>query len=317
MFGEILQVFAEKSPVTVMVHGLLARINAEKIDAFFEKVRDVQYTQKILFSSLLEIMLQVVCRILRSVHVAYLNSDIEASRVALYAKLQNLESHTVRELLHDSATDCAAIIKEMNGTNPALLPGYRSLFLDGNCLAATEHRLKVLRNTKAGALPGKSLVLFDQELGLAVDVIPCENGHTQERSLLTAVLDLVKPNDLLMADRNFCVCVLSFFFGIVSKGGFFIIRQPQNTPVQSLSPGEFKCHTKDGKVFEETVLRKSEGQELKVRRIVVKLNQPEMTNENSRSSPIYHRPRFPPPKLPNFINTAGELKRLFKNWKDT
>jgi hypothetical protein len=31
MFGEILQVFAEKSPVTVMVHGLLERIlNAEK-----------------------------------------------------------------------------------------------------------------------------------------------------------------------------------------------------------------------------------------------------------------------------------------------
>jgi hypothetical protein len=32
MFGEILQVFAEKSPVTVMVHGLLERfLNAMKI----------------------------------------------------------------------------------------------------------------------------------------------------------------------------------------------------------------------------------------------------------------------------------------------
>jgi hypothetical protein len=62
MFGEILQVFAEKSPVTVMVHGLLARIlNAEPIDAWFETVRDVQYTKQILFSSWLGIMLQVVC----------------------------------------------------------------------------------------------------------------------------------------------------------------------------------------------------------------------------------------------------------------
>jgi hypothetical protein len=256
MFGEILQVFAEKSPVTVMVHGLIARIlNAEKIDAFFETVRDVQYTKKILFSSLLGIMLQVVCRVRSNVHVAYLNSEIEASRVALSAKLQNLEPNTVRELLHYSANDCAEIIKEMNGTNPALLPGYRLLFLDGNGLAATEHRLQVLRNTKAGALPGKSLVLFDHELGLAVDVIPCENGHAQERSLLTPVLDLVKSNDLLVADRNFGV--LSFLFGIVEKSGFFIIRQPQNTPFKSWSPREFKCHTKDGKIFEETVLRKS------------------------------------------------------------
>lgn len=37
MFGEILQVFAEKSPVTVMVHGVLERfLNAKKIDDWFE-----------------------------------------------------------------------------------------------------------------------------------------------------------------------------------------------------------------------------------------------------------------------------------------
>ena len=53
MFGEILQVFAENRPVTVMVHGLLARISkAKQIEACFETVSDVQYTQKILFSSL-------------------------------------------------------------------------------------------------------------------------------------------------------------------------------------------------------------------------------------------------------------------------
>ncbi len=159
MFGEILQVFAEKSPITVMVHGLLARIlQAEKIDAFFETVGEIQYTKKILFSSLLGIMLQVVCRVRSNVHIAYLNSDIEASRIALYAKLQNLEPKTVRELLRYSAHDSASIIKEMKGTNPPLLSGYRTRFIAGNCLEATEHRLKVLRNTKAGALPGKSLV---------------------------------------------------------------------------------------------------------------------------------------------------------------
>jgi hypothetical protein len=279
MFGEILQVFAEKSPVTVMVHGLLARIlNAEKIDAFFETVREVQYTKQILFSSLLGIMLQVVCRVRSNVHVAYLNSGIEASRVALYAKLQHMEPKTVRELLRYSAKDSAEIIKDMNGTNKALLSGYRTRFLDGNCLEATEHRLQVLRTTTAGALPGKSLVLFDQELGLAVDVIPCEDGHAQERSLLAPVLDIVEANDLLVADRNFCV--LRFLFGIVKKGGFFIIRQHRSTPFKSLSPRQLKCHTADGKVFEETVLLQQEGHSIEVRRLLVKLNQPTRNSES-------------------------------------
>lgn len=278
MFGEILQVFAEKSPITVMVHGLLARIlQAEKIDAVFETVREVQYTKKILFSSLLGIMLQVVCRVRSNVHIAYLNSDIEASRIALYAKLQNLEPKTVRELLRYSAHDSAAIIKEMKGTNPPLLSGYRTRFIAGNGLEATEQRLKVLRNTKAGALPGKSLVGFDQELGLAVEVIPCEDGPAQERSFWAPVLETVVANDLLVADRNFGV--LSFWFGIAAKGGFFVIRQPRSTPFKPWSHPEFKCHTATGKVFEETVLLWSEGREMKVRRIWVNLNRPTRNGE--------------------------------------
>ena len=71
----------------------------------------------------------------------------------------------------------------MGGTHPGLLPGYRVKFLDGNGIEATEHRLEVLRQTSAGALPGKALVVFDPRLGLAVDVFPCEDGHAQERSL--------------------------------------------------------------------------------------------------------------------------------------
>jgi len=197
--------------------------------------------------------------------------------VALDAKLPNLEPKTVRELRRYTANDSAAIIKDMNGSNKPLLSGYRTRFVDGNGLEATEHRLKVLRNTKAGALPGKSLVLFDQELGRAVDVIPGEDGPAQERSLLASVLETVVANDLLVADRNFGV--LSFLFGIVSKGGFFVIRQPRSTPFKSWSHREFKCDPEEGKVFEETVLFKLEGHELEVRRILVQLNQPTRNGE--------------------------------------
>jgi hypothetical protein len=49
-------------------------------------------------------MLKVVCKTRSNVHEAYLNSDIEASRIALYGKLQNIELKTSRELVVYSAT---------------------------------------------------------------------------------------------------------------------------------------------------------------------------------------------------------------------
>jgi hypothetical protein len=121
----------------------------------------------------------------------------------------------------------------MGGCNEPILPGYRTKFLDGNCIEATSPRIKSLGNTKAGALPGKSLVIFDPELGIAKDVIPCDDGHAQERSLLQPVIEAIEPNDLIVADRNFCV--LSFLFGIALKKAYFVIRQHKSTPYKSLS----------------------------------------------------------------------------------
>lgn len=238
MFNEILQKFADKSPAAVMVYGLLERLlNTEKIDKWFEDISEVQYTRKILFSSIVALMMNVVCKIRNNVHSAYINSDIGASRIAVYDKLKNIEIKTSREIVRHIGAESEAIIREMKGCNKQILPGYRTKFLDGNCIEATEHRLKVLRNTKAGALPGKSLVVFDPELGIAIDVIPCEDGHTQERALLPNILNTVESKDLWVADRNFCV--LSFMFGIVLKGAFFVIRQHKQIPFKTLSEMEF------------------------------------------------------------------------------
>ena len=278
MFGEILQVFAEKSPATVMVHGLLERfLNAEKIDEWFNTVSEVQYTRKILFSSVLNIMLQVVCRVRSNVHVAYLNSDVEASRTALYDKLQNTELKTSQELVRYSASQAEQLIRKMNACNEAILPGYRVKFLDGNCIESTEHRLKVLRETKAGALPGKSLIIFDPELEVAIDVFPCENGHAQERSLLTPVLAKVEKNDVLVADRNFCV--LSFLFGVSLVEAYFVVRQHKSMPYKSLSDMVFVGESETGKVYEEKVQIIYEDEKLEARRIIVKLNKPTRDGE--------------------------------------
>src|SRR5947209_20316424 len=95
------------------------------------------------------------------------------------------------------------LIEQLDGARPPWLPGYRVKIIDGNCIEASERRLKVLREVQGGALPGKSLVVYEPAHGLVSDVFPCEDGHAQERSMLGLVLETVQANDLWIQDRNF------------------------------------------------------------------------------------------------------------------
>ena len=255
-------------------------LNADKLDRWFNTVRPLQYTKEILFSSIVGLMLNVVCKVRPSVHSAYRDSDIQASVVALYAKLQNMELTTSQALVRYMAGEAEAVIEQVGGTSPALLPGYRVKFLDGNAIEATEHRLEELRETNAGALPGKTLVVFDPQSGLAVDVFPCEDGHAQERSLLTAVAATIQARDVYVMDRNFCV--LEFLFNFHKKSAFFVARQHGNTPYKPLTELEFIGNSKTGKVFEQAVeITAPTGETLQIRRVVVTLNKPTRNDDNN------------------------------------
>ena len=65
---------------------------------------------------------------------------------------------------------------------------------------------------RAGALPGQALVVLDPSLMLVTDVVLCEDGHAQERSLLGQILEIVRAKDVWIDDRNFCTT--GFLFGI-------------------------------------------------------------------------------------------------------
>ena len=281
MFGDIFQRFIQKRPVAAMVLILLENfLNADKLDRWFNTVRQSQYTKEILFSSIVGLMLNVVCNIRPSVHSAYRDSEIQASVVALYGKLQNLEPTTSQALVRYIAGEAEALLHHVGGTPPALLPGYRVKFLDGNCIEATEHRLEVLRGTNAGALPGKALVVFDPQLGMAVDVFPCEDGHAQERSLLLAVAATIQAQDVYVMDRNFCV--LEFLFNFHKKSAFFVARQHGNTPYNRLTGLKFVGNSATGKVFEQEVeITAPTGETLQIRRVVVTLNKPTRSDDKN------------------------------------
>ena len=307
MFNGILQRFAEKSPVTVMVRGMLEHLlNQSEIDAWFNSVRHTQYTKDILFSSIVSLMLNVVCKFKPSVHAAFRYSNIEASVVALYGKLQNIEPTTSQELVRKIAVKSESIIREMKGSRKPLLPGYKFRFLDGNCIESTEHRLKVLRGTRAGALPGKSLVVYDAELDLVVDVFPCEDGHAQERSLLGLVLSSINESAIWVADRNFCV--LSFLFGIHQKSALFVIRQHQGTPYTPLTELKYVGPSEMGAVFEQRVLLSlPTGEVMTARRIVVDLETP--TRNGDKILSIFTN-------IPENVAGALTISEIYRNrWK--
>ncbi len=263
--------FVKKSPISVMARGTVERVlNPEQLNEWFDNTAQSQYTRELLFSSVFDIMSQVVLDSHHSVNAAYqgCEEDIAVSVTSVYNKLNGIEANTSAELVRYATGEIKPVIKKLKGTVKPLLPGFHVKLLDGNCIEATEHRIKELRSTAAGALPGKSLVVYDPSLRIPIDVFLCEDGHAQERSLLGDVLPTVKAKDVWINDRNFCV--RSFLCGIADKGGYFINRLHQNFPWESLGKEKYVGNIKTGKVYEQPVLVVDEsGQNWKFRLIRV------------------------------------------------
>jgi Transposase DDE domain len=236
LLGAIFERFVTHSPISVMARGLLehALIPAE-LDALFARTAERQYTRELLFSTTVELLSLVVTGIRPSVHAAFqaCREQIPVSLTSVYNKLDGIEPNLSAELVRHTAAKLEPILRHLGGQRPELLPGYRVKILDGNHLAATEHRLLELRDSSAGPLPGFCLVVLDPSLMVAVDVFPCEDGHAQERSLLGAVLETVQPHDLWIEDRNFCT--LGFLCGIADRQAYFVTRQHQGLPWEEVT----------------------------------------------------------------------------------
>jgi hypothetical protein len=274
VLNELLQRFAHECPMPVMARAVCERVlNPKSLDECFEQVTKMQYTRELLFSSIFEIMSAVVFKAFPTVHAAYQvkKCEIGVSVTSLYNKLNGLEPATSRALVRDIAVDMAQMVADLKGTRRPWLPSYRIKVLDGNCIESTEHRLAVLRDTKAGPLPGKSLVVYDPSLEMAIDVFPCEDGHTQERALLKEVLATIQPNDLWIMDRNFCV--RKFLAGIGDRGGRFICRHHKNLPLTPLGPERRGGSIETGAIYEQWVeFDPADGGKVrKIRRIRLKL----------------------------------------------
>ena len=132
------------------------------------------------------------------------------STTALYNKLDRIEMGVSAELVRDSARLAEPVVKALRASQPQWLPGYQVKVLDGDHLSSTEHRLQALRGTWAAPLPGPALVVLDQQRLWITDVFLTEDGHAQERSLITQGLHNVCAGELWAALFAFCLALLAY-----------------------------------------------------------------------------------------------------------
>lgn len=276
MLPSVLERFVENCPAAVMVRATLERLwSPEKLDGIFAQASERQYNKQLLFSQVVTVMAAVATRAHSSVHSAYLamQEKLGVSTTALYGKLNRLEPAVSVSLVRETAQEAAQIVDEMPGAKRTVLKGLQVFYLDGNHLAATEHRLAELRTTREGPLPGQSLALLDAQRDLISDLIVCEDGHAQERSLLPELLDRIQARQVFVADRNFCTT--KFLFGLHQRDAYFIIRQHKSTLTwRRLGRRRRIGRIETGLLFEEQIELTFDEQTLEIRRVTIQLDTP-------------------------------------------
>lgn len=307
--SRIFERFVKESPVTVMLRGILEyALPPERIDELFRENARAQYEDKLLFSTVVEVLALPVAGMRKSVNAGYkaVKHNIEVSVTSLYNKLKGTELDVSRALVRETARRLEPVIRGLKATIPPLLSGLRLKIIDGNHLPGTQHRLAETRTLHSQPLPGHALVVLEPELMLATDVFPCEDAYSQERSLFGQVLETVRENDCWLADRNFCTT--GFLFGIVRCKAYFVIRQHGSSLHGKWLVGRRRrigrCDT--GVVYEQKmrVFNPETDEEMTVRRITVELDEP-----TSDGEAVIHILTNVPVRRASAIKIAGVYRR--------
>lgn len=275
--------FVEKTPVPVMARAAIEfALSASALDQLFAEHADEQYTRHLLFSSVFDLMSLVVTGSSPSVSAAYQGQEesIPVSLTSVYNKLQGIEPAVSAGVVRHTAQRLLPVQQQVKGARAPWLEGYRVRVLDGDHLAATEHRLPETRSQAAGPLPGLALVLYEPEVDLVTDVILEEDGHAQERSRLDDVVARLRALDLVVADRNFCV--RKFLLDIIALGGCFAIREHALLAWEPAGKPRKLGRTEGGRLREQRVLiRNDAGEAVYLRRVVVELDEPTRDGDTS------------------------------------
>src|SRR3954463_9277899 len=81
ILSDVFERFSQDAPLSVMAQGVMENaLNPQILDQLFEDVAQKQFTHKLLFSTIIDLMSVVVCRIRPSIHAAFHTTPLVFSR---------------------------------------------------------------------------------------------------------------------------------------------------------------------------------------------------------------------------------------------
>lgn len=251
MWKAVIERFERHAPASVMARLALEHaLPAQWVDKVFEAHRQRQYPRELMFSSIVELMTLVTLGMRPSLHaVARQHEGLAVSLAALYDKVKRSEPTVLRGLISGSALRLMPVVAQWGG--PASLAGWQLRIVDGNHLAASDKRLKVLRGHRGVALPGHSLVVYDPDAGLVCDMVACEDAHESERVGVLPLIGRAQCGQLWIADRHFCTH--NILDSLARTGAHFLVREHAKHPrVAQQGDWSEPTHTDTGAVREQT-----------------------------------------------------------------
>ena len=269
----VLERFERQAPASVMARLALEHaFPAGWVDEVFEAHRQKQYARELLFSTVVELMTLVCLGLRPSLHAAARQmAGLPVSLASLYDKVRHTEPAILRALVRGSAERLAPVMAAVGGRTS--LPGWQVRVLDGNHLAASEKRLAPLRGFRGAALPGQSVVVYDPDAGLVVDMVAQEDAHESERTGTAALRDGAEPGQVWIADRHFCTRTI--LAGWQDAGAGFIVREHGRHPrLAAQGAWQERGRTDTGVVREQAITLEDQPGTVPWRRIELALGQP-------------------------------------------
>jgi IS4 transposase len=253
MLDELVERFEKVFPVSAMGRAVLEKaISPQWVDEVFETHRQRQYPRELLFSTVVGLMTLVSIGVRPSLHAAAKQAQsLKVSLTALYDKVKRSEPAVMRALVQGSWQRLEPVVRPM--VVKPVLPGWQVRVIDGNHLPASEKRLAALRELRAAALPGHTLVVYDPDSTLVTDIVACEDAHAQERAVVEPLLGSAQPGQVWIADRNFCTRTI--LQGWHDAGACFVVREHAKHPrVIREEPWRACGRVDTGKVYEQAIV---------------------------------------------------------------
>lgn len=272
--SKVMERFVADRPLCVMTRCVLGHLMTPDLDDVFSRCRERQYEGEIKFSALATSVADVALNFCDNFNQAYKahQKGIAASVVAYYGKLNRVEPSISEGVVIFSRHKAGELLREIGAPPEKVLPGYRCSVLDGNHLQKTEKRIGELRSLWAAALPGTVVAKFNLEEQLFERAYLLEDAHAQESSVLDRVVADLQTDELLIADRHFCI--VKFLLGVAKKLGCFVIRQHGRLKGELLGKRRQIGRVSTGMVFEQQMRIGDGDEQLVVRRITIELDVP-------------------------------------------